>query len=178
MRTPSGQPGRAATAAQNGVPVASDPIHVAANESARHAETLAQSAWTNIRRAVLVISEIDEWGRERKGGREGGCRSYAAQDGSGFDVSSEYPIETLPRSRFPWAVVVVSLSLVMVAAAIYLVLGWQRMAATCLSEDAAPPEASPAGVVLSWSWTPPGFACTWESMDGGEPITERSLWWG
>lgn len=64
-----------------------------------------------------------------------------------------------------------------VAAAFYAVLGWQRMEAACLTDEAVPPGATTARVELSWSWDPPGFTCAWASETGGEPITQRSLWW-
>lgn len=60
--------------------------------------------------------------------------------------------------------------LLAVAGAAYFSLGWRRMDSACSRDDVAPATAS--GVEYGWSWSPPGFQCTYS--DG---TVKRSLWW-
>lgn len=65
------------------------------------------------------------------------------------------------------------LLLLTVSTTAYLAIGWHRMDATCTRDDVAPPGSS--GVSFGWSWTPPGFQCTWDTPNGH--IERTSLWW-
>ena len=79
--------------------------------------------------------------------------------------------------RRPWrrtaAGLLAALFLLAASATVYLAVGWHRMDATCTGDDIAPPGSS--GVSFGWSWTPPGFQCTWDTPNG--QIERTSLWW-
>lgn len=53
--------------------------------------------------------------------------------------------------------------------ALYVRVGWDRMEAACSADPPGAPVR--ATVEHGWSWTPPGFTCTYD--DG---TTRRSLW--
>ena len=63
---------------------------------------------------------------------------------------------------------VVLLALV-VAVVGYVRIGWYRMESACTADR--PGEAPVSSVAFEWSWSPLGFACTYD--DGR---TETSLW--
>lgn len=57
----------------------------------------------------------------------------------------------------------------LVLALAYVRVGWWRMETACTAE---PPGGRPvSSVAFGWSWTPPGFICTY-----GDGRTETSLW--
>lgn len=68
-------------------------------------------------------------------------------------------------------VAMVSVLLVAVLATTYLAVGWQRMDRVCSTDAAVPSGATGGSWSYSWSWTPPGFTCTW----GDTSVTK--LWW-
>ena len=57
----------------------------------------------------------------------------------------------------------------LVLALVYVRVGWWRMEAACTTESVGGRPVS--SVAFGWSWTPPGFTCTY--ADGS---TESSLW--
>lgn len=66
-----------------------------------------------------------------------------------------------------WTVLGLLVALLLIAGAIYGVLGWNRMSAICTADALIPPGAGDP----SWSWSPLGFTCTWDGM----PVTK--FWW-
>jgi hypothetical protein len=57
-------------------------------------------------------------------------------------------------------------ALLVIASAVYVWAGWHRMESACQSQ----PHGD--GVSYSWSWSAPGFTCTWS--DGHRT---SKLWW-
>lgn len=73
------------------------------------------------------------------------------------------------RGTRPWRLAV-GLVLVPLIVMTYVRLGWSRMEQVCLADP--PGETRDTrSVELGWSWTAPGFSCTY--ADGR---TETSLW--
>ncbi|MFW2512486.1 hypothetical protein ACNI3K_01775 [Demequina sp. SO4-13] len=86
----------------------------------------------------------------------------------------------LVASRTRWlvrvAVALLIATLAATGALFYGALGWRQMATACSAEEAVPARATGSSVQFSWSWTPPGFACTWPGT-GGDGVTVTKLWW-
>lgn len=70
-----------------------------------------------------------------------------------------------------WMAGAFALVAILLLGAVYGYLGWNRMDAICSTDAAVPPGATGASVKYSWSWSPPGFSCTW-----GETAVTK-LWW-
>jgi hypothetical protein len=51
----------------------------------------------------------------------------------------------------------------------YVRLGWDRMESACTADR--PGSSQTSSVAFEWSWSPPGFTCTYD-----EGRTETSLW--
>lgn len=65
----------------------------------------------------------------------------------------------------------VAAALMVVVLAGYARLGWDRMESECASEASVQAGADGSAVEFSWSWTPPGFTCTWDD------VSVTKLWW-
>ncbi|HEU5042614.1 MAG TPA: hypothetical protein VFT75_00595 [Nocardioidaceae bacterium] len=80
--------------------------------------------------------------------------------------------EPLPATRrrvrraLPVLVVVVACVVVVLG---YVRIGWDRMVTACTSDS--PRHHPTSSVEFGWSWSPPGFTCTY-----GDGTAETSLW--
>lgn len=74
------------------------------------------------------------------------------------------------RRRMRLGIVVgCTLGVLIIFAIAYVRVGWSRMESACTDDSPRGPGAT--SVAFSWSWTPPGFACTY--ADGR---IETALW--
>lgn len=68
-------------------------------------------------------------------------------------------------------------AILIVGAIAFPVVGRQHAEQACALDTSVPIGADGSSWTTSWSWAPPGFACTWPSEDGADDITVSQLWW-
>lgn len=81
---------------------------------------------------------------------------------------------TIARRAWRWRALVVAAVMLgaVVASQLYYVAGWKSMESACTSRAMLDPSLG-RGVSFSWSWSPLGFQCRYDSGD-----VETSLWFG